>query len=70
MAYELALRLLDDRGAPRRFWLIPLQDMLSLGAWIGGFVGREIVWRGERYRILEGGRIMPVIPRRSSRSQI
>jgi ceramide glucosyltransferase len=70
MAYELALRLLDDRGALRRFWLIPLQDLLSFGAWIGGFVGREIVWRGERYRILEGGRIMPVIPRRSSRSQI
>jgi ceramide glucosyltransferase len=70
MAYELALRLLDDRESLRRFWMIPLQDMLSFGAWIGGFVGREIVWRNERYRFLEGGRIAPVIPRRSSRSQI
>jgi ceramide glucosyltransferase len=67
MAYELASRLLDDREAPRRFWLIPLQDLLSLGAWIGGFAGREIVWRGERYRILEGGRIAPVVPRASGR---
>jgi ceramide glucosyltransferase len=63
LACELGLRLLDDRGSLRRFWLIPLQDMLSLATWIGGFVGREIVWRNERYRLLEGGRFEPVIPR-------
>jgi ceramide glucosyltransferase len=65
MAYELGLRLLDDRDSPRRFWLIPLQDLLSFATWIGGFAGREIVWRNERYRLLEGGRFEPVIPRRS-----
>jgi ceramide glucosyltransferase len=67
LAYELGLRLLDDRDAPRRFWLIPLQDLFSFAAWIGGLAGREIVWRNERYRLLGGGRFMPVIPRRSSR---
>src|SRR5262249_41702299 len=50
--YELGLRLLDDQDAPWRFWLIPLQDLLSLATWIGGFVGREVVWRNERYRLL------------------
>src|SRR5262245_58706572 len=64
MAYELGLRLLDDRDAPRRFWLIPLQDLLSLATWIGGFAGREVVWRNERYRLLAGGRFMTVIRRR------
>ena len=68
MAYELGLRLLEDREALRRFWLIPLQDMLSLATWVGGFVGREIVWRNERYRLLEGGRFEPVIPRRPKHS--
>lgn len=68
MAYELGLRLLEDREALRRFWLIPLQDMLSLATWVGGFVGREIVWRNERYRLLEGGRFEPVIPRHSKHS--
>jgi ceramide glucosyltransferase len=67
LAYELGLRLLGDRDAPRRFWLIPLQDLFSLAAWIGGLAGREIVWRNERYRLLDGGRFVPVIPRRSSR---
>jgi ceramide glucosyltransferase len=48
--------------------MIPLQDMLSFATWIGGFVGREIIWRNERYRLLEGGRFEPVIPRDSRRS--
>jgi ceramide glucosyltransferase len=65
MAYELGMSLLDDRDSPRRFWLIPLQDLLSFATWIGGFAGREIVWRNERYRLLEGGKFEPVIPRRS-----
>jgi len=65
LAYDLGLRLLGDREALRRFWLIPLQDMLSLATWVGGFVGREIVWRNERYRLLGGGKFEPVIPRSS-----
>jgi ceramide glucosyltransferase len=65
MAYELGTRLLDDHEAMRRFWLIPLQDALSLATWIGGFAGREIIWRNERYRLLEGGKFEPVIPRSS-----
>jgi ceramide glucosyltransferase len=67
LAYELGSRLLDDREVLRRFWLIPLQDMLSFATWIGGFVGREVIWRNERYRLLEGGRFEPVIPRGSNR---
>jgi ceramide glucosyltransferase len=66
LAYELGVRLLDDREALWRFWLIPFQDMLSFATWVGGFVGREIVWRNERYRLLEGGRCEPVIPRGSN----
>jgi hypothetical protein len=42
--------------------------MLSFATWIGGFVGREIVWRNERYHLLKGGRFEPVIPRGSKYS--
>lgn len=61
--FELAVKLLGDRESIRNFWLIPLQDLLSLATWLGGFVGREIIWRGERYRLLEEGRFEPVVPR-------
>ncbi len=64
LSFELAARLLADRDALKRFWLIPLQDLLSFATWVGGFMGREVIWRNERYRLLEGGRFAPVIPRR------
>jgi len=63
LAVELAAKLLGDRQSLRNFWLIPFQDLLSLATWLGGFVGREIIWRNERYRLLEGGRFEPVVPR-------
>jgi ceramide glucosyltransferase len=63
MSFELATRLLEDRVALKHFWLIPLQDLLSFATWVGAFMGREIIWRNERYRLLEGGRFEPVIPR-------
>jgi ceramide glucosyltransferase len=67
LTIELAARLLNDREALGRFWLIPLQDLLSLATWVGGFLGREVVWRNERYRLLKGGRFAPVVPRLSKR---
>jgi ceramide glucosyltransferase len=63
LAFEL-VRLLDDRAAVKDFWLIPPQDLLSFATWLGGFLGREVVWRNERYRLLAGGRFAPVVPRR------
>jgi ceramide glucosyltransferase len=56
LAIQLGVYLLDDRSALRSLWLLPLQDIFSFASWIGGFLGREIVWRGERYRLLAGGR--------------
>lgn len=62
LAWQLS-RLLKDRTVLSRFWLIPLQDVLSFASWLGGFTGKEIIWRNERYRLLTGGRFEPVKPR-------
>jgi ceramide glucosyltransferase len=70
LAYELSTKLLADLQAIRRIWLIPLQDLLGFAAWVGGFLGREIVWRNERFRLHAGGRLDPVVPRGSVRSKI
>jgi ceramide glucosyltransferase len=56
LALELGVRLLEDKTVLRRLWLVPLQDVLSFASWLGGFLGREIVWRNGRYRLLDGGR--------------
>jgi ceramide glucosyltransferase len=55
-AYEVSARTLHDALCRRRWWLIPLQDLLSFAFWFAGFFGNEIEWRGRRYRLLAGGR--------------
>ena len=40
-------------------WLYPVRDMLGFLLWCGSFSGSGIVWRGERYRLVSGGRMLP-----------
>ena len=65
LACELGMKLLNDKAVLRSLWLIPLQDCLSFASWLGGFWGKEIVWRNERYKLFEDGRMVPVSPRTS-----
>jgi ceramide glucosyltransferase len=39
--------------------LVPLRDLFGLAVWAAGMVGREVEWRGIRYRLLPDGRIEP-----------
>jgi ceramide glucosyltransferase len=63
LAVILGVGLLADETVWRRLALLPLQDLLSFASWLGGFMSREIVWRNERYRLLEDGRFQPVTAR-------
>ncbi len=63
LAYELGANLMGDSLAIKNAYLLPLQDLLSAASWLGGFVGHEVIWRNERYRLLQGGRFEPVSPR-------
>jgi ceramide glucosyltransferase len=56
LAHTLGKGLLKDPFVEANIWLVPVQDLLSFATWIGGFAGREIVWRERRYRLLEGGK--------------
>jgi ceramide glucosyltransferase len=60
LAVVLGSRLLADSMVKRRMFLIPFQDFLSLTAWFGGLIGKEIVWRDQRYQLLPGGRMKPI----------
>jgi ceramide glucosyltransferase len=46
------------RLAPQAYWLIPVQDLISFLAYIGSYFGTAVSWRGQRYRILKGGRLI------------
>lgn len=48
-------------GESRR-WLpwLPVRDMLSALLWLVGCVGRQVIWRGDRYVLQPDGRMEPV----------
>ncbi|HEX5413308.1 MAG TPA: glycosyltransferase [Terriglobia bacterium] len=48
-----------DRDSALYCWLYPLRDLLGFILWCGSFWGSEIDWRGERYRLVAGGRMVP-----------
>src|ERR1700686_3395588 len=55
-AWSTAEWVLHDPLTRRRWWLIPIQDVISLLVWIAGFFGSAIDWRGRRYKLLPDGR--------------
>jgi ceramide glucosyltransferase len=52
--------VVEDRRALRLAWLYPLRDLLGFVFWCASYTGREIVWRGEWYRLEDCGRMVAV----------
>ncbi len=44
---------------PQKLRLIPLRDLLSFAAYVGGFLGDSVQWRNASYRIVCDGRLSP-----------
>lgn len=45
--------------APWRFaWVPVMKDLLQVGLWGLAFLGTHVVWRGQRFRVLPGGRLV------------
>jgi ceramide glucosyltransferase len=57
-ALIIALTCTKDASI-RRWWpLLPLSDLFSFALYIGSYAGNQIVWRGDRFRLLPGGRMV------------
>jgi ceramide glucosyltransferase len=54
--------ILRDRLTLRRWYLVPVQDVLSSVFWVAGFFGNTIVWRGRRYLLMKDGTFQLVLP--------
>ncbi|MBK7995804.1 MAG: glycosyltransferase [Blastocatellia bacterium] len=60
LAIQVGVYLLEDKTIYKYLFLIPLQDFISFASWLGGFLGSEISWRNRRFRIVAGGRFIPI----------
>ncbi len=49
-----------DRLIPRYLWLLPIRDFLAFGTWALSFLGNRVTWRGNRFRLLPGGKIVEI----------
>lgn len=50
--------ILRDRNVLRRFWWIPLRDLLGFCIWVGGLFGDTVQWRDQRLKLRPDGRIV------------
>jgi ceramide glucosyltransferase len=49
--------VLGYRRIAKDWWMIPLRDLFGFAVWVGGAFGSVVVWRGQKLRLLAGGRI-------------
>jgi ceramide glucosyltransferase len=40
---------------PQAYWLVPARDLLSFALFVLSFLGRDVSWKGHRYRMVAGG---------------
>jgi hypothetical protein len=59
-ALQQQARLMQSPARLAYFWMPPVKDILDVLIWAGAFLGNHITWRGERYRILPGGKLAKV----------
>jgi ceramide glucosyltransferase len=51
--------VLREKHFGRSLWLLPIRDILAPTIWFAGIFGREIVWRGEKFK-LKKGKLTPI----------
>lgn len=56
-AWATASCVLHDPSLRKRWWMLPLQDLLGFLVWAGGFAGDTIRWRDRECTVLRDGRL-------------
>ncbi len=59
-AWRQQSRLTQSRGHGVYWWMAPVKDLLDALIWACAFAGNQIIWRGDRYRILSGGKLQRI----------
>jgi ceramide glucosyltransferase len=39
---------------PQPYRLLPVRDLMSFAVFIASFLGRDVTWKGQRYRLFPG----------------
>ena len=61
MGWVVGVHWLRDGVLRANFWLLPLRDFFSFAIWISSLGGREVEWRGQLFKLIDGGRMVQVV---------
>ena len=53
--------VIEDPKSLTLSWLYPLRDLLGFFVWCASFLGSEIVWRNQRYRLVTDGKMVRIL---------
>jgi ceramide glucosyltransferase len=68
MSVVVGWGVVRDPRSLRYCWLYPVREFMGFCLWCASFAGRNIVWRGLRYRLEFGGRMVRVSSRQPRES--
>lgn len=59
-AWRVGVRQLCDPNLLHHFAIVPIRDLVWFVIWLLSFFGSTVVWRGQRFRVTKGGRLVMV----------
>ena len=59
-AVGIGYATLDDLVSLKYAWLYWLRDLQGFIVWCASYLGDEVIWRGQRYRLIAGGKMQKV----------
>ncbi len=52
--------VVHDTRSLKHCWLYPLRDLMGFFFWAASYANSEVLWRGERYRLIMGGKMVRI----------
>jgi hypothetical protein len=60
VALHLEQRLTRKTSHYAWWFLAPVKDLFAAAVWAGAFLGNSVTWRGVRYRVHKGGKLIRI----------
>ncbi len=57
-AWLVGSQCLRDDVVRKAFWLVPVRDLMGFVLWLTAFFGNSVTWRGRRFHLASGGRLV------------
>ncbi|WGV24036.1 bacteriohopanetetrol glucosamine biosynthesis glycosyltransferase HpnI [Halotia branconii] len=58
MGWVVAIKVIRDQVSQKFLWIIPISDLIQFAIWCYGFIDGTIEWRGQRLKLIKGGKLM------------